>query len=88
MSALKTAGIYRQGEEQIKIHSKIIQMDDGWLYFTSREETGERADGSQLPRWRSHFWRYSPSADHWEHLFSAPEGLIAVSGFQLEYLDI
>ena len=80
VSALKTAGIYRQGEEQIKIHSKIIQMDDGWLYFTSMDETGERSDGSQLPRWGSHFWRYSPSADHWEHLFSAPEGLIAVSG--------
>ena len=27
-----------------------------------------------------HFWRYKPSADHWQHLFAAPEGLIAVSG--------
>jgi hypothetical protein len=80
VSALRTAGVYRQGEEQIKIHSKIIQMDDGWLYFSSMDETGERADVGQLPQWGSHFWRYSPSADHWEHLFSAPEGLIAVSG--------
>lgn len=80
VSALRTAGLYRKGEEQIKIHSKIIQMDDGWLYFSSMDETGERADGSQLPLWGSHFWRYRPSADHWEHLFSAPEGLIAVSG--------
>ena len=80
VSALRTAGVYRESEEQIKIHSKIIQMDDGWLYFASMDETGERADGSQLPRWGSHFWRYRPSADHWEHLFSAPEGLIAVSG--------
>ena len=80
VSALKAAGIYRKGEEQIKIHSKIIQMDDGWLYFASMDETGERADGSQLPLWGSHFWRYKPSAGRWEHLFSAPEGLIAVSG--------
>jgi hypothetical protein len=80
VSALKAAGIYRKGEEQIKIHSKIIQMDDGWLYFSSMDETGERSDGSQLPQWGSHFWRYKPSADHWEHLYTAPEGLIAVSG--------
>ncbi len=80
VSALKEAGLYRDGEEQIKIHSKIVQMDDGWLYFASMDETGERADGSQLPLWGSHFWRYNPLADHWEHLFSAPEGLIAVSG--------
>lgn len=80
VSALQTAGIYREGEEQKKIHSKIIQMDDGWLYFASMDETGERADTGQLPRWGSHFWRYRPSAGHWQHLFSAPEGLIAVSG--------
>jgi len=80
VSALKSAGIYRNGEEQIKIHSKIMQMDDGWLYFASMDETGEHGDGSQLPLWGSHFWRYKPSAGHWEHLFSAPEGLIAVSG--------
>ena len=80
VSALRKAGLYRKGEKQIKIHSKIIQMDDGWLYFASMDETGERADVGQLPRWGSHFWRYNSSADHWEHLFSAPEGLIAVSG--------
>lgn len=80
LSALQTAGIYREGEEQKKIHSKIIQMDDGWLYFASMDETGERADTGQLPRWGSHFWRYRSSAGHWQHLFSAPEGLIAVSG--------
>ena len=80
VSALRSAGIYRDGEEQVKIHSKIIQMDDGWLYFASMDETGENSNLGQLPRWGSHFWRYKPSADHWEHLFAAPEGLIAVSG--------
>jgi hypothetical protein len=44
------------------------------------DETGGRADIGQPPQWGSHFWRYSSAADHWEHLFSAPEGLIAVSG--------
>lgn len=80
VSALRKAGIYREGEEQNKIHSKIIQMDDGWLYFSSMDETGEQEDGSRLPKWGSHFWRFKPSIDEWEHLFSAPEGLIAVSG--------
>jgi len=55
-------------------------MDDGWLYFSSMDETGERSGGSQLPQWGSHFWRYNPSVDHWEHIYTAPEGLIAVSG--------
>src|SRR5438093_7456759 len=32
---LQAAGLYRQGEGQIKIHSKIIVADDGWLYFAS-----------------------------------------------------
>lgn len=80
VSALRKLGISRNGEQQGKIHSKIIQMDDGWLYFSSMDETGENPDGSQLPLWGSHLWRYSPNADRWEHLFSAPEGLVAISG--------
>ena len=64
VSALRSAGIYREGEEQIKIHSKIIQMDDGLLYFASMDETGGNSKSGQLPRWGSHFWRYKPSADH------------------------
>ena len=80
VSALKANGIYRQGENQVKIHSKIVPMDDGWLYFSSMDESGENADEGQLPKWGSHLWRYRSSAGHWEHLFAAPEGLIAVSG--------
>ena len=30
---LRAAGRHRQGEGQIKIHSRIITADDGWLYF-------------------------------------------------------
>lgn len=80
VSTLRKLGINRNGEHQGKIHSKIIQMNDGWLYFSSMDETNEKPNGSQLPLWGSHFWRYSPKADRWEHLFSAPEGLVAVSG--------
>ena len=80
VSALRSAGIYREGEEQVKIHSKIIQMDDGWLYFASMDETGENGKSGQLPRGGAHFWRYKASAEHGQHLFAAPEGLIAVSG--------
>lgn len=76
------------GISQTKIHSKIWQADDGYLYFTSSDEQGEKEDGSQLPQWGSHLWRIAPpsaaadeSADSptWEHLFAAPEGLIALA---------
>lgn len=74
------AGLSRIGEGQIKIHSKIIPADDGYLYFASLDEEGEKADGSQLPTWGSHLWRVHPVTHRWEHLFEAPEGLIALSG--------
>jgi hypothetical protein len=38
---LKSAGLYRQGEGQVKIHSKIVPGDDSWLYFASTDEEGE-----------------------------------------------
>jgi hypothetical protein len=67
------------GVSQVKIHSKIWQADDGYLYFTSSDEEGEKEDGSQLPRWGSHFWRMDPKSGEWEHLLAAPEGLIAAA---------
>ncbi len=80
ITALKSAGLYREGETQRKIHSKIIQADDGYLYFSSTDEQGEVGDGSRLPTWGSHLWRYKPGKKQWEHLFATPEGLVAVSG--------
>lgn len=73
---------------QMKIHAKPVQAQDGKLYFASMDEKGERDDGSQLPIHGSHLWRVSPSADPiatdepppWEHVFAAPEGLIALGG--------
>jgi len=76
---LKRAGLFRSGEGQIKIHSKIVSGGDGWLYFASADEEGETEEGA-LPRWGGHLWRIDPQRAVWEHLFATPEGLIAVSG--------
>jgi hypothetical protein len=89
---LKAAGLHRAGEGQVKIHSRIITADDGWLYFASTDEDGERGDGSAPPRWGGHFWRIDPDTGTWQHLWTAPEGLVAVSGvgryvFILGYWD-
>jgi hypothetical protein len=73
-------GSRRHGEGQIKIHSKIVPAADGWLYFASSDEEGERAEGGFLPRWGSHLWRIHPEHHTWRHVLAAPEGLIAVSG--------
>lgn len=77
---LKAAGLHRAGEGQIKIHSRIITADDGWLYFASTDEDGEHEDGTVLPRWGGHFWRIDPDTGKWQHLWTAPEGLVATSG--------
>ena len=80
LSQLERAGIYRTGEGQVKIHSKIVQADDGYLYFSSMDEEEESAKANRLPKWGSHLWRLRPGEDAWEHLLSAPEALIAVGG--------
>ena len=72
------------GEGQIKIHSKFIQADDGYLYFSSTDEEGEGEDGSAPPKWGSHLWRLLPGSGPenpaWEHLLAAPEGLTCATG--------
>lgn len=77
---LQRAGIVRTGEGQMKIHSRIVQGEDGHLYFTSMDEQGENSNGSQLPTWGSHFWRLRLPERRWEHLRAVPEALIAVAG--------
>jgi hypothetical protein len=77
---LKAAGLHRAGEGQIKIHTRLITADDGWLYFASTDEDGEVEDGTVLPRWGGHFWRVDPDAGIWQHLWAAPEGLVAAAG--------
>ncbi|MEM8670819.1 MAG: hypothetical protein AAGG48_25045 [Planctomycetota bacterium] len=67
--------------EQAKIHSKPVQSDDGYIYFTSMDERGEKPDGSTLPIWGSHLWRLDPMAEevYWEHVRAFPDALIATN---------
>ena len=74
---LRKAGLHRDGEGQMKIHSRIVQAADGHLYFASMDEEGEKEDGSRLPTWGSHWWRYHIDEHRWQHLMSVPEALIA-----------
>lgn len=76
---LKLTGVWRPGEHQAKIHSRIVQGPDNFVYFASMDEEGETEDGSRGPTWGGHLWRLKMGADRWQHLFSAPEALIAVA---------
>lgn len=80
VTALEAHGLAADGTRQVKIHSKIIQGNDGHLYFSSMDEEGENSETGALPRWGSNLWRYRPRESRWEHLFHAPEGLIAIAG--------
>jgi hypothetical protein len=77
---LKAAGLLRADEHQAKIHSRIIQGPDDYLYFASMDEEGESSDGTRLPTWGGHLWRLKLDTYQWEHLLAAPEALIAVAG--------
>jgi hypothetical protein len=78
VAELTRLGLWRPGERQMKIHSRIIEAPDGYQYFASMDESGEADDGSQLPTWGGHLWRRSPTGT-WEHLAATPEALIAVA---------
>ena len=77
---LKAAGRYREGEGQIKIHSRIVPADDGWLYFASTDEEGESDVTLVPPRWGGHLWRINPRDFQWQHVLAVPEALVAASG--------
>lgn len=61
----------------VKIHSRIIQGGDGYLYFSSMDEEG----GFSRELSPSMLWRATGPNYEWEPLFSAPELLIAVAGY-------
>jgi hypothetical protein len=77
---LKAAGVLRPGEHQAKIHSRIIQGPNNYVYFASMDEEGESSHGSRGPTWGGHLWRLNLDTYRWEHLLAAPEALIAVAG--------
>ena len=78
VAQLERLGIRRPGETQMKIHSRIVQAQDGFQYFSSMDESGEDDNGSKLPTWGGHLWRRGPTGS-WEHLKATPEALIAVA---------
>ncbi|MFN8065235.1 MAG: hypothetical protein U0P82_10600 [Vicinamibacterales bacterium] len=81
VAELERLKIRRPGEKQMKIHSRIVEAADGYLYFASMDETGEDDNGSKLPTWGGHLWRMRNVAGaQWEHLAATPEALIAVAG--------
>lgn len=80
LDQLRRLGLYEAGQGQIKIHSKIVQASDGWLYFASTDEEGEDFASSTLPKNGARLWRIYPGEKDWEHLFAAKEAIIAVSG--------
>ncbi|MFM9066086.1 MAG: hypothetical protein ACKOUR_01960, partial [Planctomycetota bacterium] len=85
LTALRAAKLDRPGISQTTIHTRIIEGDDGHLYFCSSDETGEEINGSVLPRWGAHVWRLRRPEQRWEHLLAVPEALITMV-VQGEYL--
>ena len=85
VSQMRRLGIANESTMQMKIHSKPVQADDGYIYFASMDEYGETEDGSRLPFYGSNLWRISAeslaardaSTTHWEHLLALPEGIVA-----------
>lgn len=77
--ALRASGVYRDGEMQEKIHTKILQADDGFIYFASMDETDEQEDGSVYPKWGGHLWRMQLATKRWEHLLATKEALISLA---------
>ena len=76
---LKRLKLAKPSESQNKIHTKIWQATDGYLYFASMDESGELDDGTVLPVYGSHLWRTKPGSKEWEHLKAVPEGIIAAT---------
>ncbi len=78
VSQLQKAGVNRQGEQQMKIHSKIFQVG-GYLYFCSMDEKDEDMAKDKLPTWGSHVWRLRLKDHAWEHLLTTPDALIGMA---------
>lgn len=80
VSQLKLAGVYRDGEMQMKIHTRIILAADGHLYFASMDENDENQAREIQPTWGGHMWRYRIRENRWDHLLATDEPLIAAAG--------
>ncbi|KKL06684.1 hypothetical protein LCGC14_2593580, partial [marine sediment metagenome] len=78
ISALKSNGVYREGELQMKIHSKIFQVGE-YMYFCSMDEKDEDMEKEKLPTWGSHMWRLRLTDGTWEHLKTTKDALIGMA---------
>jgi hypothetical protein len=92
VAELERLHLRRPGERQMKIHSRIVEMPDGHLYFSSMDESGENPNGSTLPTWGGHLWRLRSPGFTWEHLAVTKQALIAVAAggpyvYALGYFD-
>jgi hypothetical protein len=72
-------GLAKPGESQNKIHTKIWQAADGYLYFATMDEGGEKDDGSKPQTFDSHLWRVKPAGGEWEHLAAVREAVVAAA---------
>lgn len=63
VSNLQRLGLSDDKTTQMKIHCKPVQADDGYVYFTSMDEHGEKEDGSKLPTYGSHLWRIAAEGE-------------------------
>ncbi|HET6429132.1 MAG TPA: hypothetical protein VFJ30_12015 [Phycisphaerae bacterium] len=79
VTAMKQCGVYREGHQQMKIHSRIVQAADGNMYFASMDEEGESVRDEINPTYGGHMWRLKMPQRKWEHLLAAPEALIGVA---------
>ncbi|MBI1336130.1 MAG: hypothetical protein GC164_04110 [Phycisphaera sp.] len=89
VSALDNTGVRTAqdfGISQMKIHSRIVQANDGHMYFTSMDEEGEDDATQTLPKWGSHLWRLTLPGCEWEHVARADEALIALGTGDGEHL--
>ena len=66
--------------DQAEIRTRIIQADDGHLYFASMESTDEGQLGRELPTEPSHLWRLRRPDNLWEHVHAVPERLVSLAG--------
>jgi hypothetical protein len=77
VSQLKYNKVYREGMRQNKLHSKFYQANDGYLYFSSFDESGE-SEGVN-PKWGGNLWRKKPQDKNWQHVLATEEALVAVN---------
>lgn len=79
LSELRLAGKAGAGD-QAEIRTRIIQAEDGDLYFASSPVEQAPGAGDAPPASTSHLWRVELPDYRWQHVYEAPERLVALAG--------